>query len=468
MKKLVRALIALALFAPTLAAAAIAFVNPSSGSSGLGTTQTVTLPTGYNSAGDMTILIATEDTTGTITVPTGWTTVFNASGSVVVYRFYQGGDPSSITFTLGTNSRWGYAASTYSGVDSTTPIDVSQPTVMVSGGSGSNSTQNKYAQLMKWPSVNPTYSSDQLLLLSGYGGSLGGGKPTAPGGSSSRANQNGQTVTALFDKALSSTANTGEFQSTGITYNTSPIIGVTVGLKTSGASHATAASPQVTAAGLHFNLSSSGTSCPVTLENTSNGALVAVFAAVSGTGTVTAPGGYASAQSGAGGGLWTHTWLTGDTTSPSFTISSAACATLALTLVGAGSTNTPAVDASGTNAGASSVSVSALAPSGSNVDYAWFMAWLKNVGASANSGLGPGTMTTDQSVCSGFNACEAVLQQNGITSSLGAFTATIDAGGAAQVGVAALFSVAANAPANTTQPVLIMSDRRAAPQLYGR
>lgn len=458
MRKIFLGLFLALLASPTWAA--IAFVAGSTGSAGLSTSQSVTLPTGYNTAGDLTIITATADNTGTITAPSGWTAIFNASGTVVVYRLYQSGDPSSVTFTLGTSGRWAYAAGTYSGVDSTNPVDVSGATVVVAGGAGSNSTQNKYAQLLKWPSVNPTYSTDQLLLLSGYGGSLGGAKPTAPSGFTSRENQNGQTVSALFDKALSTTANTGELQTTGLSYNTSPFVGVSVALKTSGASHATAASPRVTVAGLNFTKTSSGTSCPVTLQNTSNGALVAVFVVAAGTQTISVPSGYSSVQSGAGGGLWTHTWSTGDTTSPTFTLSgSNACMSLALTLVGAGSTNTPAVDASGINAGASSVSVSALTPSGSNNDYAWFVAWLKNVGASANSGLGPGTMTTDQSVCSGFAAtCEAVLQQQSITASLGAFTATIDGGGAAQVGVAALFSVAAAGGGGAARsPTLILN-----------
>jgi PKD repeat protein len=108
------------------AAPAVAFVAQAAGS-GIGTTQSVTVPNTV-SAGNALVLIATGATTGSFTAPAGWTPLGSTSGGTVITtaawsKVATAADiGSTITVTLPASVRETVQLVAYSGTNGTTPV----------------------------------------------------------------------------------------------------------------------------------------------------------------------------------------------------------------------------------------------------------------------------------------------------------------------------------------------------------
>ena len=93
------------------------------------TSHTVTKPTGTVAGDVLVAAIAFNGTPGTITPPTGWVSIATALGQAnpKAYGWYLvagGSEPASYTWTTTGSITSGCGISRYSGVDTTTPIDV--------------------------------------------------------------------------------------------------------------------------------------------------------------------------------------------------------------------------------------------------------------------------------------------------------------------------------------------------------
>jgi hypothetical protein len=120
----------------------------------------VTKPTGVTD-GDLVLLPFAGDTTFTMTTPAGWSLLASVNNgtdntTAVIYKFASG-EPASWTFTnLFTSVQTGEAGVvTYSGVDTTTPINTS--------ASGTTTSTNPHSA----PSITPTVDNCMILTFSG-------------------------------------------------------------------------------------------------------------------------------------------------------------------------------------------------------------------------------------------------------------------------------------------------------------
>ena len=144
---------------------AIAFVASSSGTASSTTSPTtVTLPTGYNAAGNITIIGAANGNGAIMSAPAGWTVVYSTAAGILFYRFYQAGDPATITLSwVGlTEPNWGCV--TYSGVDAAKILYMNQciiPTTSIA--------MNQNPVVVRAPSVKPVYTNGQLVVFYSLG-----------------------------------------------------------------------------------------------------------------------------------------------------------------------------------------------------------------------------------------------------------------------------------------------------------
>lgn len=148
---------------------AVAFVTAATTNTGNNTSATVARSSITN--GNI-ALAGIVRAAGTIdAVPSGWTLVdeitFNTDDVLAVYwHLTSSGDPTSWAFTLSTTMRWATLNLEFSGVNTTTPIDVSDAQANASSG-------NVVA-----PSIDPNYLEDMLVY---FGGSASIGSWTADG-----------------------------------------------------------------------------------------------------------------------------------------------------------------------------------------------------------------------------------------------------------------------------------------------
>jgi hypothetical protein len=125
---------------------------------------------------------------GTITaVPSGWTLVdeqtFNTDDVLAVYwRVTGAADPTSWAFTLSTTMRWACINLEFSGVNTTTPIDVSDTQANASSAS------------VVAPSIDPNFLEDMLVY---FGGSASTGTWTADGAMTEPASNGEKPAAAL-------------------------------------------------------------------------------------------------------------------------------------------------------------------------------------------------------------------------------------------------------------------------------
>jgi hypothetical protein len=141
---------------------AVAFRTNGAGSATFTTSASpvVTTPSGVTD-GDLVLIEFAGDTTFTLTTPSGWSLLASVDNgtdntTAIIYKFASG-EPASWTFTnLFTSAQTGEAGVvTYSGVDTTTPINTS--------ASGTTTSTNPHSA----PSITPTVDNCMILGFSG-------------------------------------------------------------------------------------------------------------------------------------------------------------------------------------------------------------------------------------------------------------------------------------------------------------
>ena len=364
----------------------------------LAPSNTVTLPS--TTVNDVNIIdIAQQWGTGlgaapTLTLPSGWTVGFNAAGVAILWRVYQSGDPSSVTISSGNTAYWGGVAVAYSGCDTTNPVDICNPCLLV----GQNVVPPAVARA---PSANPNYNNAMAVLLALDSNDLGGAIMN-PGGWTSRQSMTGGPSGLASEMPLTGGTNTGHFDvviphhpsSSGVS------LGAQLILKPASAVAATLDTPRpIMVLCDERYLTSSGSSYAPTLAGVANGDLVVVMFSTEGV-AVTPPGGYTAIGSSDDGALaYSHPWATSDSTTPSFSFGASGSIdinTFILRRAGV-SVNNVTLDVSSTSVpGTGVVSCASLTPT-TTVDLAVFYAGCKNSNSGTVSGLAPGTMTTDLS-----------------------------------------------------------------------
>lgn len=320
MKLLKRLLLGLALMGLAQGAlAAIAFVASSVGPNNNGTgSGNLTLPTGFNSAGNITVAVFVfpsnpADTVAqpTVTPPSGWTVLLNSGGALVVYRLWQSGDASSISASSTASGWWESVADTYSGVDATTPID---------NFASFAHTSNANFAIYRAPQLNPNFNNSMLLIGFTNNTSSGNGWSSPPAGFTARANTAPGPNVWTGEKSLTGGTATGDQTITGGA-NTLSHASFQLALKSSGASAATLATAYPYIAGVRDTGGSTFSTFTLSIDhlNVQNNDMV-VFV-VTGPGTWSGPGGYTKQITALGAQVFTHLWLTGDSVSPTFTSS---------------------------------------------------------------------------------------------------------------------------------------------------
>ncbi len=170
-----------------------------SGNNGTGaTTISVTRPTGTQT-GDVILAAITTEAGETVATPSGWTATANANNASTVrtatfWHVAAGGDPSSWAFTLGTSKKAAAVAVTYSGVDTSSPIDVAATATAAS-------TTSHAA-----PSVTTTAAWRHLVNIYGITGLT---SLTPPNGSNELADQQSGASAVTIELADTDVAATG-------------------------------------------------------------------------------------------------------------------------------------------------------------------------------------------------------------------------------------------------------------------
>ena len=297
-----------------LTATAITVRSTSTGPNSLGSSTTINLPSG-TTTGDVTIIAGcnagSPSSPAPVPAPSGWTNICNSNGLFVVYRVYQGGDPSSVTFTQtgGVSDWWETAAATFIGVDTSNPIDTSN-----SYFSYLTNTPNT---TWRAPSVAPNYSGGLLLAIFCDNSSGGGSVPLPTGLSSIAAATGGPSVLIAGKPIATPTVQTGDYTATksGVACK----MGCQVALKASGAASVTAATPIITWGGQwSFASSSSSVTVPFSGVGMQQNDLAVVCLSLDTTTSSTPSGWTQQATGGARVYLFTHPWTAGDP-DPTFT-----------------------------------------------------------------------------------------------------------------------------------------------------
>lgn len=221
------------------ARAAIAFVSQSSAqTSGSGATSLTINKPGTVAAGEIEIATISMASTTTITPPSGWTQLIDTQVGTSLRQtsFWH------IATSSEANAAWSFGAtvqaaggiSVYSGVDTTTIVDVAAAST---GTSGTSATA---------PSVTTTYAGDLVIGVASFNNA---GSLTAASGTTSRFTAKGSSSpTILSEDATQSTAGTTTART--ITDNTSSTawVGQTIALKAASATGVLSASSSATPA----------------------------------------------------------------------------------------------------------------------------------------------------------------------------------------------------------------------------
>jgi hypothetical protein len=300
---------------------AIALRAANAGGLSAGTTASVPLPAG-TTIGDVTVVLVNQQSAGggfsDITVPSGWWVLASTLGAILCWRVFQSGDPSSVTFSTGVSgATWGYAGTSYSGCDTSSPIDTLAACVLAVSGGGASVADNYRA-----PSLNPNYMGSQLVVFysSAYYGS--GGTPTLPGGLTQQALDPSGALLVIGDKALTDGTATGDLSLGPWGVQSGPQFGAQVALKASGASAAVVAPPRPYISGVLQGGTGSGSPITPQLPIQPNVGDLIFLAITQDTGAPTPPTGYTLLISETFY-LYYHTYVYGDTVAPSWTPSGA-------------------------------------------------------------------------------------------------------------------------------------------------
>jgi hypothetical protein len=425
---------------------AISLRGTSTGPNSNGASTTISLPAGI-AANDVSYIAVVQTGANAVTGPAGWTLVTTANlaavGIGVWRRVYQGGDPTTgIAFTSAGSNWWESACIAYTGADTSTPEDDVNSCAMFEPSGSSFSTTN-LRHTIRASSVSPNFNSSQLIYIA-LDSNAGGGSISLPSGAglSSRASTGAGPSIVIGDKALTDGTPTGNLDTNGTnTSNNRYEVGVQIALKTSGASAATLAAARPTFAQLSGGYASvASLSYSPRLVNVQDGDLVAVWFGGSVV-TVTPPAGYATASNREGAFLFTHTWNTGDTLTPQFTMSSNANEAFLATVIhksGISVGNKPILDGESDGNGAGSITLAGLTPAGSN-DLLTFWAANYNINAGTWSGIAPSGLTQDMLSSGTMNTLFGWKFPSASPS--GSFTATLTVTGNTMDGVGALFKI---------------------------
>jgi hypothetical protein len=344
---------------------AIAFRSTSTGSSANATTSTIALPSG-TTTGDVTLLFAQQatstaqglNTLPTMTAPSGWTVLVAAAGVIVCWRAYQGGDPATgITFTSNQTNWWESLAVTYSGCDTTAPIDASCTCMVISGTTGTS------YNLFRAPSIQPNFNASVLLAL--YARAQSAGATIAlPAGMTARANTAVGPPLRICEKTLTDGTPTGDIDTTCSTTQY-PQFGMSIALKTSGASAATPAAPRPTVAGL-FNIIQNIATLALPIDHMLVQDSDLLVLLTCGVGSAQTLSGWTQVAALQGANVFTKTWHTGDSGTPTFSITAGITSWVAADLIilrkqGVSTFNVVA-DTTGTGSGASSATAPSITP----------------------------------------------------------------------------------------------------------
>jgi hypothetical protein len=419
----------------------ISLVGTTVGPSDDSTSTTINIPTG-TAVGQITIATAINQATNPVTIPSGWTPLVNIPGFAACYRICQSGDPSSITFSTTAVGWWESLAVTYSGVDATSPIDDFN-SCATNGSTTSTSIASYYA-----PSVSPAYANDTLVCIYAAGGSNAGSLWTLPSGLTSVVATAGGPLIQVASKTLTTAAPTGTQIATNAQSRAGGQYGVQIALKTAG-DILVGATAQTTLAGIDYTETgfTATFSANLTYLNAQTGDLVVVLTNLTGPAgdvTVTGPAGYTLATSLAGAvAMFTHTFTSGDSTSPTFTYSSTLFfgVTVLLFRSRGASGTAPALDTSAiTSGGAGSVTSSSLTPASSE----FFLCYFINPTSHASTWTTLPTGFTDDPNSGGGPSVIAGWKEL-VASSTGSFTAVNSAGTLVAV-IAALFGLGSGPP----------------------
>ncbi|HEX4984425.1 MAG TPA: LamG domain-containing protein, partial [Burkholderiales bacterium] len=203
-----RAVLAALLLWPALACAKITLVDADSADGGTNTrtTASITRPGGA-AVGNLLVVQLALRSAATITAPAGWTllrrdTSGTTLSSAIYYRFYASGDSATISFTLGTASRYAIGILAYSGVDTANPIDDD------AGRTNTSSTT------LTAPSITETYHNDQEIWFYAHARSGNINTPASAGATQYRDVSTNGTATnnvaiMAADRAQTTAATTG-------------------------------------------------------------------------------------------------------------------------------------------------------------------------------------------------------------------------------------------------------------------
>jgi hypothetical protein len=435
----------------------IAFVASSVGPNNSATSTTLTLPTGYNTAGNVTVAVFTQtcqsgdlNALPTFTPPSGWTVLFSCAGTIVCYRVYQTGDGSSITASSTGSNFWISTVDTYSGCDTTAPIDNFASLI---------NYESDNTALFRAPQLNPNFNNS--MLIAGFTSNQTSGSPswsTTPSGFTQRGNSNAGPHVWTGEKALTTGAATGDQTITGensISFH----VGFQIALKASGASAATLAAAYPYIAGLSGQVFGSISNFSPALDhlNVQNNDLVVFIMPTAGI--YTAPSGYTNQNNTVGGKVYTHLWQTGDTKAPTFTYVSGSnfltYTVFVLRAMGAGATQVyldqlSAALTSGTTTATGTTP--SLTPAGASELLLAFFGRNTSSGTDVWSAISGGLMV-DVNSSAMITVAGHVLPAASPTGSFSA-TDTVTGQTFGIEAVAALFTTVAPVPPSTNQPIV--------------
>jgi RHS repeat-associated protein len=163
----------------------------SGGDNGTTTSLTIALPSGV-AANDQTLVAVTVPFSKSVTTPTGYTVVgtytsgsVSTSAKVIVYRRTNVAGDTNVVINFGTAYVKAATVTSYRGVSTTQPIDIS--------GSGFTAGGTSVTA----PSVTTTMAGDQLVVIQGAEAAPAAGTWTAPPGMTQRVQKAGGTSIAL-------------------------------------------------------------------------------------------------------------------------------------------------------------------------------------------------------------------------------------------------------------------------------
>lgn len=300
---------------------AISVRATSTGPSNNSTTTSISLPSG-TTTGDVTFICYKHElgvawggtTIRTYTAPSGWTVLVASNSVIVCYRAFQVGDPTTgITATSSAAGWWESIAITYSGADTASPVDTSNPEFQFN----SNFTGTQARSICRAPSVCPNYNGSQLLCIFAEGGSSGKAL-SLPAGLTARVNTAIGPNIRMADKTLTDGTITGPFDSTVTSPAGNVQFGMQIAVKASGAAGATLAAAQPVVSGFATSVQNVSTRViPLEELNVQDGDMVCVF--MNGPDAVTSvPTGFTGRSTTLGAQLYTKLWATGDSKAPSF------------------------------------------------------------------------------------------------------------------------------------------------------